>query len=451
MKRLIACCLMLVFLLGLGVPVLAAGEEPSVKEIHTVEQLQAIAQDPGGSYVLMKDLDMSGISWKGLDFTGSFDGNGHMIANLRPETPGDNKATSYDGNIKGYDTAFYGLFATLTDATVKNLQLLNVRAVVESDEPVFLAGLAGYCINSTISDCTVTGCLELRAHDRMFGVAGMVGYGSGTVERCTVDVTLICTDMDRATRDEQFMAAVFATGFMDVFDCTVHIDGYSSEYGYAHNGGITGMYMQNPLGLDKQGKLTGNTVTGKITFFEWNSDRRAYCAAEAGEVLAFNKLISGNTCDFIRDERKEFDVELRPEQCEAPSYGQVVTEPGCDSFGYTVYTCSGCGYSYSDHYTLPQHKVTNWVVTQEPTVEQEGMSIANCDDCGMAFSRTEEKLPPPPETEPMETTEAAAPTENSGSYDRAQEQRTLLILAVLAVASVCAAVVLIVIGRKGKK
>ena len=59
--------------------------------------------------------------------------------------------------------------------------------------------------------CTVTGCLELRAHDRMFGVAGVVGYGSGTVEGCTVDVTLICTDTDPNTKDEQFMAAVFST------------------------------------------------------------------------------------------------------------------------------------------------------------------------------------------------------------------------------------------------
>ena len=58
-----------------------------------------------------------------------------------------------------------------------------------------------------------------------------------------------------------------------------------------------------------------------------------------------------------------------------------------------------------------------------------------------------------PETSaPVETTEAATtPAENSGNYDSPQEQRTLLIVALLLVLGVCAVVVLIIINRKGKK
>ena len=462
MKRTVVCLLILALVLVWPVGAMAAGEETvtttggeetvAVKEIHTVEDLQAVANDPDGSYILMENLDLAGVEWKPLDFRGTFDGNGKAVLNLTLTQPGDERDISYDGNIKEYDTTFVGFFGTLRNATVKNLQLLNVRTVTQMDVPVFVGGMAGFSQGSTISDCTVTGCMELRAHDRMFGIAGVVGYGTGTVENCTVDVTLICTDTDPNTKDEQFLGGVFSTGFMDVFNCKVNIDGYVSEFGYCHNGGIVGMNMQKPLGEGRCGRLNGNSVTGKITFFEMNEDRRAYCRPIAGETLATWVDYSGNTSDFQRDERKEFDTELRPEMCEAPTYAQVVTEPGCDSFGYTVYTCNGCGYSYSDHYTLPAHKITNWVVTKEPTVEQEGESIANCDDCGMAFTRTEEKLPPPPETEPVETTEAATtPAENSGNYGSPQEQRTLLIVALLLVLGICAGVVLVIVNRKRKK
>ena len=420
----------------LPLPVMAA-DMPV--EIRTAEDLAAIAQNPGGSYILMNDLDMAGIAWKGLDFAGTFDGNGHIIANLSPTVPGNTLEPSYDGNSKPYDTTYYGLFATLKGAQVRNLQLLNVRAVVESDVPVFLAGLAGYSLDSTITGCTVTGCLELRAHDRMFGVAGVVGYGSGTVKNCTVDVTLICTDTDRTTKDEQFMAAVFATGFMDVLGCTVNIDGYSSEYGYAHNGGITGMYMQYPLGAGKRGKLMGNTVTGKISFFEWNNDRRAYCAAEAGEVLAYAKDIKDNTCAFIRDERREYDIELRPEMCENAAYSESVIPFACGKPGYTEFTCKTCGYSYKDNYTLPGHTPGEWTVSVPATVEAVGVEEALCTGCGFRFTRELEKLPPP---------ETSAPTEPAMTVE--QPPASIWPIFALGGAALLAAAVLTLVLKKRK-
>lgn len=389
------------------VPAVYGSEEAEPVQIHTVEELLAIQADPQGSYILMNDLDLAGIPWPGIDFGGSFDGNGHALLNLELSQPGVQTAITYDGNLKTYDTYFAGFFATLRNAEVKNLQLLNVRGLVDADTPMFLGGLAGFSEDSTITNCTVTGCLELRAFDRMFGVAGLVGYGSGTVQNCKVDVTLICTDTDANTRDEQFMGGIFSTGFMDVTDCQIIIDGYSSEYGYAHNGGITGMYMRQPIGVKYKGNLVNNTITGKITFFECNTNRRAYCAAEAGEILGWYNRIS-NTCDFLRDERRDYDVELRPEMCEAPAYTETVVAPGCSTYGYTEYTCGTCGYAYKENYTLFSHSVSCWVTVEEPTTQKEGLSKGNCDGCGMEFSRTEpvlEEIPTEPTTIP--TTEIA--------------------------------------------
>lgn len=394
MRRFLAAVLVLSLLY---LPVFA-DELPT--QIHTADDLLAIAQNPEGSYILMEDLDMTGIPWPCPDFAGSFDGNGHAILNVSFSQPGQTTAISYDGNVKTYDTYFAGFFSTLKNATVQDLHLVNVQALVEADTPIFLGGLAGYSEHSSVTGCSVSGILELRAHDRMFGVGGLIGYGNGTVDACRVDVTLICTDTDANTRDEQFMGGIFATGYMDVTNCEIVLDGYSSEYGYAHNGGITGMYMQQPLGKGYKGYLTDNTVTGKITFFECNTNRRAYCKADAGEVVASRYTISRNKTDFTRDERKEYDTELRPEMCAAPVYAEEVIASGCDTYGYTCHTCTSCGYTYKDAYTLFSHTVTQWQVVKEPTTQEEGLSQANCDLCGKEFTRSEPVLELPPTTEP---------------------------------------------------
>ena len=121
-----------------------------------------------------------------------------------------------------------------------------------------------------------------------------------------------------------------------------------------------------------------------------------------GEPLpgAINK--KGSTSEFLRDERFVYDQELRPDMCEQPVYTEVVTEPDCENFGYTTYTCTECGYSYTDRYTLRQHDVLEWTLTKEPTTEEEGQSTGYC-ACGMEHTKPEPKL------EPVETTQA--PTE----------------------------------------
>jgi len=414
----------------LAVPV-AAAEETEVTEIHTVSQLKAIAEAPDGSYILMEDLDLTGVDWTPINFTGSFDGNGHALLNLTLSQVGSEKPSSYDGNKKEYETAYAGFFGTLINAEVKNLQLINVRGVIESDEPCFVAALAGYSEGSTISGCTVTGTLELRAHDRQFGIGGVVGYGSGSVVDSKIDVTLICVDTDAETKDEQFLGGVYATGFMDVKNCEVVIDGYVSEHGYCHNGGIVGMYMEYPLGTGQKGYISDNTVTGKITFFEDNRDRRAYCKAFVGEALVNKYYLDRNTEDFLRDEVKTYDVELRPEMCENPTYTETVIAPGCDTYGYTIFQCTQCQYCYADRYTKFSHTVTDWKTLEAPTVEKEGLSEGACDGCGFVMQRTEPKLEPIPTTTAAPETEPPAKAPTEAQKPAKQADKGLLYAAVL--------------------
>ncbi|MBO4689130.1 MAG: hypothetical protein J5636_11540 [Clostridiales bacterium] len=283
-------------------------------KVSSPEDLQAMRDDPSGKYVLTKDIDMSGQSWTPFTFSGVLDGNGYTISNLSITGAGSAVRDTYDGNMKKYETGFTGFFDSLEGGQVRNLTFSNIEVTAESDTPFFAGTIAGYMDQATISDCKVDGSVMLRAHDRMFGVGGLVGYGNGRIENIEITITLVCIDTDRETKDEQFMGGICGAGYPDLLSCYVEIDGYASEHGYAHNGGVLGMYEFYPEGISHEGICKDNVVFGKITFFEDNEDRRAYCEPIVGETVDSITTFDGNGESFQRDEVFNYDVDLLPQK-----------------------------------------------------------------------------------------------------------------------------------------
>lgn len=282
------------------------------KKISTPEELVSMKNDPKGKYILKNDIDLNGIDWVPFTFNGIFEGNGYEINNLKVSRTGSAKRSTFDGNMKEYDTEFSGLFDVLEDAEVRNLTLNNVDIDINTDSPCFIGAVAGYMGNSKILNCCITGRLQLKAHDRMFGVGGVIGYGYGRIDTVNTDTTLICIDTDRDTKDEQFMGGICAAGYPDIVCCKVNIDGYDSDHGYVHNGGLVGLFQFYPEGTTHDAEIGGNHVSGKITFFEDNEDRRAYCDAYIGERMEKITAWWNNSDDFTSNEVFEYDVDLFP-------------------------------------------------------------------------------------------------------------------------------------------
>lgn len=456
MRKVLALALAVLLCLPMGV---SAQEDAA--EICTAQDLLAIADNPGGSYILMNDIDMAGIAWPCPAFSGRLDGNGHAILNLTVTSPGQAVEKVYDGNRKGSEARFAGLFSTMKNARVEDLSLVNMRAAISADTPFFLGSVAGAAWESEIENCSVSATLELQAYDTIFGIGGVVGYGSGLVKGCDVDVTLICTDTGKDTPDEQYLGGVLANGFMDVRSCDIQLDAYVSEYGYVHTGGIVGMYFQWPFDHEHYGRILYNTVAGKITFFECNEDRRAYCKAVVGEPVAdlwgedHNKTES-----FRRDERKDYDTLLRPHSCAQPVYTRQAVAASCESFGYSQYTCE-CGYSYRDGYTLKAHSYGPWQVTAQPTAQAPGKSQAVCALCGAVATRQDPYIPPQttPETTPEATdapapeptTAPAKPAEPGDAEDKGGPDWLLIVLIAVAVICTLTALYLIRENRRRKR
>ena len=409
-KRVFSALLLAALLLFMATGVLAAetqtGPSVSPTEIYTVQDLMDLEKNPEGDYILMADLDMTGISWKPLEFSGTLDGNGHAILNLTIFQPGENTVKITDAHENVHDAASFGLFAALRGATIENLTMINTRARVEWPEAATLGALAGYAEDSIISDCLFTGTLELRSGGWMSCMGGILGYGSGAVRKCTIDMTLISVDTNLQSMGEEFLGGVYAAGFVNVYDSNVALEGFISEHGYVHSGGIGGMFTESPMAVGRKGYVKGNSVSGQISFFEDNNNRLAQCKALLGMARVNKYYLDGNTEDFKIHESKDYDQELRPEMCPEPTYSIRVVEPGCQRYGFTQYTCDLCGYTFRDHYTCYAHTVVQWEVTIPATFEQEGQSVGKC-ECGLQFTRTDPKLSQQP---PEECTEPTLPT-----------------------------------------
>lgn len=144
-----------------------SGAPAGYTAIYTADQLQNL--DMNGKYMLMGDIDMSGVNWTGIGsanspFTGTFDGNGHVISNLEVNSAGD----------------YAGFFNRVEGATITNVVMANSN-VTATDR--YVGSLIGYSKNSTITNCSSYGAIVNGGK----GVGGLIGYGNNiTVDNCSV-------------------------------------------------------------------------------------------------------------------------------------------------------------------------------------------------------------------------------------------------------------------------
>lgn len=110
-----------------------------MKGIWTKNDLLALVKAPHGSYQLMADIDMEGVCWEPVDFSGTLEGNGFCVYNLKTEKP-----------VKAA-----GFFSVLS-GTVRDLHLRDAYVCGNGAE---FAGLLAGVIEGTAEGCTVTGTL----------------------------------------------------------------------------------------------------------------------------------------------------------------------------------------------------------------------------------------------------------------------------------------------------
>lgn len=144
----------------------------------------------GKTIVLDTDVDLSGFGWKAISqdgrnstsssFSGTFDGQGHVVHNLN-NVP----STEYR----------YGLFGTVHNATIRNLGL-EAAMIIEADSNTRLeiGALVSWSSSSVIENCWATGSLYTPGG---FIVGGLIGQctESSQVIGCSSSVELTVDGM----------------------------------------------------------------------------------------------------------------------------------------------------------------------------------------------------------------------------------------------------------------
>lgn len=370
-------------------PLFSRGEEAYIP-ISTRQELEAIAQNPGGKYRLEADIDLGGAPWTPIAFFGELDGGGHTLLNLYVDTPGTDRRTTIDGNRKKYDTVFAALFSVAEKAFIHDLTLLNAKTVLTTEENCFIAALCGYAKDCTFENVAVSCRNTLNCASVNEGVGGLMGFCyESTVTACTVNAELVFTDTNREVDCESFLGGIYAGGCGRIFDSAVTLRGYASIYGYAHSGGFVGMCKL--LSTEFSPRLRNCTSDTIITFFECAPARRAYCDPYIGEDCGKNCYMSGNTTvQFEGREVRQYDIPLLPEMCADPAYREEETLYSCAAMGYTTYTCTSCGYSYTDAYHLPDHRYEAAITA--PTCTEEGYTTYTCPGCMDSY--VSDQIPP---------------------------------------------------------
>jgi hypothetical protein len=165
-------------------------------QISTVEEFAAIADDPFRNYVLMNDLDFSNKQvMLDCDFSGTLEGNGHSIANLRMN---DIKTFQPLGVQLDDYYAWLGLFRAIGEGgSVQNLIFSSCVAQVPSTrESLPLNFGILYGVNQgTVSNCSFSNCQSSYEGGSFRGVncgiAGGKNDSSGQLVNVTIDESKI--------------------------------------------------------------------------------------------------------------------------------------------------------------------------------------------------------------------------------------------------------------------
>lgn len=356
-----------------GQTVQASPDYSGYIEIKDAAGLKSIANNPSGKYVLTDDIDLKNTPWDPIEFSGVLDGNGYTIYNLFINKTNPNTYITIDGNYKKYDTYFAGLFSKTENANIENIHLLNVNINITFNDNIFIAGLVGDAVNSTIENCSVDNerlyVYTKKSTKDIFGAGGIVGFGTGYITNSESNNTIIIVDGNPSNpaglRCEAFLGGILACGHSYIDGCSVTTTGYASLHGYMHTGCIVGMQHRSDPS-DPGGYYIKNctTVSGTQYYYEDQPDPRPYCYGTYGEIFKKqhpivynNKIIS-----FSKYNYKAADKILTPWDCSNPQYITKVTPPTDTQYGYTTYTCTANGYTYTDNYVHP----TNGVASPTP-------------------------------------------------------------------------------------
>lgn len=319
-------------------------------QIATAKQLVAVRNDLAAHYVLNNDIDLSGYSsWNPIgdavySFSGSFDGNGHVIRNMTIEVQ---TSDSYLG-LFGYASGAKLTNVVLEDATIRGTLSTGNHQV---------ALLVGKTSKTTLSDCTVSGSIQLVANDTSLAIGGIVGQTEGAViENCVnrAEITLA----EESTATYLYCGGIAGSAWSDISAC----DNYGKITGVSNAsiwvGGIVGdggavSHCRNYGKVSARSNLETYTVAGIA------GRAAVYDSVNYGSVSGYSPVKHGGNAAGIAGQ-DSYNVS----NCYNAA-AEITSKYGSDYLDSTAYRIGCTNNSVSDVYSLETTKLNGSIPTTD--------------------------------------------------------------------------------------
>lgn len=319
----------------LTVYALCRDEFSGYTSVRTAEELSAIRNEPSGSYVLRRNIDLSDYEWTpicggAVGFSGVLEGAGCVITGLSAE--GD------CGYIGGYKhTLELGLFGFVSGGEIRNL---TIRASfdVTPDSAAFTTVYAGAFFGRaealTASDLTAECAIRINSDGKLLyagGIGGLVSEGS-----VLSDLKVEGSEIDCISGGAAFVGGIF--GGLKASEMT----GFSAESSVSARSGSGSGYVGGVVGyscgLISRGDFVGNVkalspegvsplyaggivgcanfteVSGKVTFgsrgYAENCRSEGKVEAESGKRPVVSGGIIGAAIGAVKVLRSRSDGEI---------------------------------------------------------------------------------------------------------------------------------------------
>ena len=335
--------------------------EEGIYEIGTANQFAQFASIVNGGEsdakaVLMADVDLSGIDFTPIGnkanlYTGTFDGQGHVISNLTVT-----KGVDADASMGNVADGYVGLFGAVTGgATIKNFTLKNAKLSGSA-----FIGVIGGSYGSGLVTVDAVG-FEGEAIGEQQNVSGIIGVNMGSSASFKISNCYV-TGKIAGGKESAAITGWTGGGQSSITNCwsTAEVSGNDAGKAFYRNDDTVWSNCFNQYGEQVNGIPEGSLADGSMTF-----------------------LLNGNQADGVWyqtlgvDEypvltptsKKVYAVPSEGFRCDGLPLGDIVytndeQTPEIPAHEYEGFVCKNCGHVNPD-FVQPQDGVYSLGTAEE--------------------------------------------------------------------------------------
>ena len=250
-------------------------------EVATADEFVKIGSNPTGKFILTADIDMDGKDFKGFtsDFSGTIDGQGHKVKNLKVEFNGDNEK---------------GVFYKTVSATIKNIAFENMQVLGHGTKRI---GLVGNALGTTFEQVAVTG--KVNGDDN---VALLAGHANDvTIKNCYVSGEVVAAmQAGGFIGQTEGKGASIENSYFNG-DITVTIYGWAAGFiGRIEASAATTINLKNSVSI-------GNVHNEGRKAHPFIAVNAAGAGAEEGAVINYSGNILNTDAEIVGDQEWPWD------------------------------------------------------------------------------------------------------------------------------------------------